>query len=482
MTRLSRTFSQFPRTFWVANTMELFERWAWYGMFIVLPLYLTGSTDTGALGFSQAQKGILTGTVVMILYFLPTVTGAIADKYGYKRVLILAYIILMTGYYLMGIFRSYTAMWVVFLYLGLGAGLFKPVISATIRKTTSHKTASIGFGIYYMIVNIGAFIGPIFAAKFREISWNYVFIISSLVIGINLILVLFFYKEPPVERKTESLGKSVLVILRNIGTALSDIKLLIFLVIIIGFWTMYNQLFYTLPVFIDQWLDTSSIYNAIHGISPRIASAVGNAEGKIAPEMLTNIDALYIVLFQVIVSSLVIKFKPLNTILTGILVCSIGIALWFITRNPFYLFLSILIFGFGEMICSPKIIEYIGRIAPEDKVALYMGCYFIPLAGGNFLAGILSGNVYGAMSDKITLLKNEVMSRGLSIPEISAGFTQNDYIRRACDLMGMSYQQLTACLWQAYHPYNIWFVFTGIGLLTVVALFLYNRFLIRGKS
>lgn len=97
MTKIGRVFSNFPRAFWVANTMELFERWAWYGMFLVLPLYLTGSTDTGALGFSQAQKGLLTGTVVMILYFLPTITGAIADKFGHKRILILAYIILITG-------------------------------------------------------------------------------------------------------------------------------------------------------------------------------------------------------------------------------------------------------------------------------------------------------------------------------------------------------------------------------------------------
>jgi dipeptide/tripeptide permease len=459
--------------------MELFERWAWYGMFLVLPLYLTGSTETGALGFSQAQKGLLTGTVVMILYFLPTITGAIADRYGYKKILIIAYIILISGYYLMGTVRSYAALWLVFLYLGLGAGLFKPVISATVRKSTNDKTASIGFGIFYMIVNIGAFVGPIFAAKLREISWDLVFIMSSSVIGINMLLVLLFFKEPPAERSTDKLGKSIIRILKNIGTALSDLKLLIFLIIIIGFWSMYNQLFYTLPVFIDQWLDTSPIYNLLDSISPSMAAAIGTESRTIAPEMITNIDAFYIVVFQVFVSWLVMRFKPLNTMLAGILICSVGIGLWFITLNPFFLFLSIMIFAFGEMTSSPKIQEYIGRIAPEDKVALYMGCYFIPMAGGNFLAGILSGNVYGSIADKITLLQKEVALRGISIPDISASFTQNDYIAQAASKMGMTPHELTNYLWNTYHPSKIWMVYTGIGLLTVVCLFIYNRFMAR---
>jgi dipeptide/tripeptide permease len=191
MPKFGSTYRNFPRAFWVANVMELFERWAWYGMFLVLPLYLTGSTETGALGFSQAQKGLLTGTVVMILYFLPTITGAIADRFGYKRILILAYGILISGYYMMGVVRSYAALWFVFLFLGVGAGLFKPVISATVRKNTNEKTSSIGFGIFYMIVNIGAFVGPIFASKLREISCMGLQHIGH-VIGINLLLVLIF--------------------------------------------------------------------------------------------------------------------------------------------------------------------------------------------------------------------------------------------------------------------------------------------------
>jgi dipeptide/tripeptide permease len=245
---------------------------------------------------------------------------------------------------------------------------------------------------------------------------------------------------------------------------------------------MYNQLFYTLPVFIDQWVDTTGIYHALASLSPGLASAIGTAQGTIAPEMLSNIDALYIVIFQVMVSAIVMRFKPLNAMMSGFIVSSIGIALWFITQNGFYLFLSLLIFGFGEMASSPKITEYIGRIAPKDKIALYMGCSFLPMAGGNFLAGILSGGVYTRMSDKITILKAEVVSRGLSIPDISDTFTQNDYINRACELMGLNHQQLTDMLWNTYHPSNIWVVFSAIGIVTALFLFLYDRLWLKSKK
>ncbi len=482
MSKINRVFKKFPQTFWTANTMELFERWAWYGMFMLFALYLTGSKDTGALGFTQEQKGYLMGPVVAILYFLPVITGAISDRYGYKLTLIVSYLIMATGYFMMGYFKSYGAMYIVFMYVAVGAALFKPVITATIAKTTDTETSSIGFGIFYMMVNIGAFIGPIVASKLRGFDWQYVFITSSLVTALNLIIVVFFYKEPEREKSTDPLGKSILKILNNIKVAVSDRNLLFFLIIITGFWTMYNQLFYTLPVFIDQWMDTSLLYNAIHNFWPGFARALGTPEGTIAPEILTNLDAFYIIIFQIFVSAFVMRFKPLNAMMSGILVNSIGLGLTFYTNNPFFLFISILIFGLGEMASSPKITEYIGRIAPREKVALYMGASFLPMAGGNFFAGILSGDVYGKMSDKISLLQREVAARNLDIPEISATFTQNDFVAQAAGLMNMTQAELTVYLWNTYQPGSIWMVFVGIGFGTVALLYLYDRLILSAKK
>jgi len=482
MSKISGVLKKYPRTFWIANTMELFERWAWYGIFMLLALYLTGSQETGALGFSQEQKGYMMGPIVAMLYFLPLITGAIADRYGYRRVLIVAYLILASGYLMMGLFKTYLSLYLVFMFVALGAALFKPIISATVARTTDDETSSIGFGIFYMMVNIGAFIGPVMASKLRVVNWQYMFFMSAAAILINLMIVLFVFKEPERTKNTDPLLRSILTIFKNIRIAISDLKLVLFLIIIIGFWSIYNQLFYSLPVFIDQWMDTSVIYNLLHSFSPNVAKAVGTEQGTIAPEMLSNIDAFYIIIFQVFVSALVMKFKPLKAMMSGILVNALGLALMFYTNNPFFLFISILIFGWGEMASSPKITEYIGRIAPKEKTALYMGASFIPLAGGNFFAGILSGDVYGNLSDKITLLQREVVARGLKIPAISEHFTQNDYTSQAAKLMGMTDRGLTNYLWSTYHPGNIWMVFACIGLVTVLLLFLYDRFILTTKA
>jgi len=483
MTEKKNIFTKFPKVFWLANTMELFERWAWYGLFAVLALYLTKSTDEGALGFTQAQKGNIMGPVTAILYLLPLITGAIADRVGYRKVLIVAFVILSSGYFFMGQVTSYFMVYVAFLWVALGAALFKPIISATVAKSTTEETSSIGFGIFYMMVNVGGFVGPIFSSKLRDAyGWKIVFIMAASAILVNLILVTFFYKEPYREKSDESFGQTIKHTLINIWEAVKDLRLLLFLVIMVGFWTMFNQLFYTLPNFIDQWVDTRMIYNWLSEIAPGLASAVGTSEGTIAPEMMVNLDAGAIILLQVLISTLVMKFKPLNAIMSGIIVNAIGIGLAFSTGNGFYVVVGIFIFAIGEMASSPKFTEYIGRIAPKNKEALYMGTSFLPVAAGNLLAGYFSGSFYEKMADKVSLLKLEVAKRGLEIPEISKSFSQNDYIKRAGELMGMDEHGLTQYLWHTYHPSKIWMVFSAIGVATVIALFLYDKFLLKTEQ
>jgi proton-dependent oligopeptide transporter, POT family len=475
MAKFSQVFRKFPRTFWIANTMELFERWAWYGMFMLMALYLTGSTDTGALGFSHEQKGTMMGTVTAMLYILPILTGALADKFGYRRVLLIAFAVLSSGYFMMGFFHSYPAVFMAFVFLGIGAGLFKPVISATIAKTTTEETSSIGFGLFYMMVNIGAFIGPIVASKLRAGSWQNVFFMSSAILAVNFILVIFFYKEPERNATTEKLSQALKTVFKNIGSVIFDVKFVIFLLLIVGFWAMYNQLFYTLPSYIDDWVDTRPLYDAIASLSPALAQAIGTQQGTVAAEMMTNVDALYIILFQVLVSSLVMKWKPLSAMFTGIVVAAIGLSLAYWVHDPIFILLALLVFSLGEMACSPKVTEYVGRLAPPNKTGLYIGMSFIPLAGGNLLAGIISGGIYERMSDKITLLQHEVHLRNLSIPEISANFTKNDYLNEALRQMNMSPDQLRDFLYQSYHPERFWQVLLLIGLAAATGLFVYDR-------
>ena len=475
-------FTKFPKTFWVANTAELIERLAWYGFYMIFANYLTKSTDLGALGFSQEEKGWIMGIGTAVLYALPIITGTIADKLGYKKILLLSFAIYMSGFLMLGKVTGFYSVFMVFLYIAIGGALFKPIISATIAKTTTKETSSIGFGIFYMMVNIGSFLGPLFTIELKEISWDSVFIFTAGVFLINVFLIYFLYKEPERERSGNKIFTDIKISLKNIVTALSDFKFVIFLVLIIGFWSMYYQLFFSLPVFIDQWVDTTILFNKIYELSPSLANLIGTAQGTIEAEKLTNIDAFYIIIFQILISTIVMKMRPINAMITGILIASIGIGLMFISMNSIYLVFSILIFAVGEMSSSPKITEYIGRIAPKDKVALYMGMSFLPVAGGSFFAGILSGNVYGSISDKIYIMKQEAIERALNLPEISETYTQNNFIADFLSKTGMNASELNSFLWDKYQPYHILFVFAGIGIATALGLFLYDRVLVGKKQ
>jgi dipeptide/tripeptide permease len=483
--------NRFPRTFWVANTIELFERWAWYGFFMLFANYLTGSSDLGGLEFSQSQKGLIMGVGTGILYFLPVLTGAIADRYGYKKVLAIAFVVYASAFALFPQVSSFAAVFIMYIYLALGAALFKPVISATIAKTTTEKTSSIGFGIFYMMVNIGAFFGPMLTLLFKD-RFHLVFYLSAGIILLNFLL-LAFYKEHrqedrPTEasseaKKDDSLLRTFGNIFRNMASILKDLKFLVFLLIVAGFWTMYNQLFFTLPVFISQWVDTSALFRFFDATVPFISAHYSPAPGVMDAEFVTNMDALYIIALQILVSAVVMRWKPLHSMMTGFFVCSIGMALTLFSQNVLFTMVAILIFALGEMAGSPKITEYIGRIAPEDKKALYMGYSFIPVFLGNVFAGIISGNVYQAMSDKVMITKKFASEKGLQIKE---SLTSNEYFNEVARQVNLSPQELTNRLWDAYHPSHMWIVILSIGVLAALSLFIYevtsgNRYLSRKR-
>lgn len=459
MGRFGKVIKKFPKIFWVSNFMELFERFAWYGFYNALAIYLTRS-----LGFTPAEQGIIMGTGSMLLYFLPTITGAIADNIGYKKVLIISFGMYISGFFMMAYFESFSAIFISFIYVAVAGALFKPIISGTIAKVTDDETSSIGFGIFYMMINIGGWLGPLIAGILMDINWNYVFALSMGVMGINYFIVFIYYKEPVVKGEKISLGKNIAQAFKNIGIALSDYKYLIFLILMIGYWTAFNQLYYTFPVFLDQWADLSGFGFEMNSVT------------------MTSFDAFFIILFQLIISTVVMRFKPINSIISGLIVVSIGVGLMFSTQNGWFLLFAILVFAIGEMASSPKYTEYVGKIAPKDKVALYMGTSFLPIAAAHQLAGILSGSVYGKLADKVFLIRQEVEKRGLSIPEINGNFSQDQYYEKAEKLLGMNQKELTQFLWETYDPTQVMYIFAGIGLVTAVLLLLYDKLILKSKN
>jgi len=467
--------------FWISNIIELFERYAWYGFYMGFGLFLVGSKETGAMGFSPGEKGAIMGTGSMLLYFLPILTGAIADKIGYKKVLLLSFLIYSSGFYMIQHFDSFNMVFVSFIWICVGGAFFKPIISAMISKTTNEETASIGFGIFYMMVNIGGFIGPFVAGIVLGKGWNFVFMLSIVSIAINFLITLFFFKEPEQEIKSTPLLQSIIQPFKNIFITLINWRYTMFLVIMSIFWAAFNQLYYTFPNFVDDWVNTATLFKDIHSVFPAFASLIGTENGTISAVTLGSMDSFFIIAFQIAVSAFVMRFRPLNAMMGGIFVLAAGLFLMFAFQSGWIVLFGLLIFGLGEMSSSPKFTEYVGSIAPADKKALYMGSSFLPIALGHQIAGFLSGAPYEKIADKLFLLKAEVAKRTLSVPEIGDSFTKTDYFNEAARQMNLTQQQLTDLLWSNYHPQSIWIIFSSLALSAVVLLFLYDKFILPKK-
>lgn len=529
-----QTLTSFNKNFWIASFMELMERWAWYGIYTLLGLYLVGSTDTGGLGFDHVQKGSIMGGVVGILYFLPLFFGVIADRIGYKLSLIISFIIMIAGYYLLGEVTAFSNVYAAFLLVAVGAAFFKPVASAIIASNTDESTGTLGFGIFYMMVNIGGFIGPAMSSGLRTTyGWNIIFIQAAVVIAINLIVVLFFYKESKVEKPKDSILKAIKDSIVGIFEALKDVRLGILLLLMIGFWTMFNQLFNTLPNFIDDWVNSAVLSEWINENVPFLGTLL-TQDGQVKPEWFTNIDSFMIIICQVTISYFVTKMRHINAVIRGAIIASIGVGLTFYTNNPLFTILGTMIFSIGEMMSSPTVSSFISLITPKGKDGLYQGTYFLPVAASYFVTDYISGNLYQSWSDKLSLLKTEMATRNVPMPEvvsheqfIEAGakalnmsissfeqqfnlkaesvdwqvvaqsfkdfaaskaidisqvhfpFSKNEYFALAEQKLGMSHWDMVDMLWNTYNPNKIWYVIVGIGLFSVITLVIYDRLVIR---
>lgn len=531
---LGQTLKSFNGNFWTASVMELFERWAWYGIYGLMGIYLVGSTDTGGLGFDHIQKGKIMGNIMAILYLLPLFFGVIADRIGYKLSLIISYILLIVGYYLLGEVTTYSSVYFVFLLVAIGAAFFKPVASAIVARNTDETTGTLGFGIFYVMVNIGGFIGPFLSSSLRNsMGWKIIFLQAAIVITINLLIVLFVYKEPKVEKPKDSIGKAIMDSLKNIYEALKDKRLSVLLLLMIGFWTMFNQLFNTLPNFIEDWVDSSSISNWLNENIPFLGRLL-SLDGQIKPEMFTQIDALMIVLCQAFVSYFVTKMTHISAVIRGAIIATIGIGLTFYFGNVWFTIIGTMIFAIGEMMSSPTVSSFIALITPKGKEGLYQGTYFLPVAASYWVTSFISGNLYQSWSDKLSLLQTEMGKRNIDMPEVvskeafiekgstalnmsigefentfglknenldwqeigtsfnelavSKGiditnvhfpFSKNEYFALAEQKLDMGHWEIVDMLWQTYNPNKIWYVIVGIGLFSIISLSLYNNLVIK---
>jgi len=385
--------TRFPDVFWVANSIEVLERFAYYGIYMGFGIYME------YLGYTKAQLGIVQSLFLLISYVIPLISGTFADRFGFKKVLIVSYIAYLPSILLLILTRSFSGIALTMLSIGLAAGIFKPLISGTVRAVTDKTNKTLGFGTFYAMVNIGASFGPLIAGRLRAISWNYAFTAAAIAIALMLLITIFFYKEP----KREIEGVTLKQKFRDLAIALSDVKFAVFLVLLgLFFWLPFWAFFNLLALYVDRTLDTARLYL---NIKSALGGAVANflsspdEEGtrRILGETISHTGYLVMIL-QVFVSRIFERFKAVPSFLFGL---SVGAAGYFFLglakiASPAWVFLGILLFALGEMISSPRIQEYITWIAPKEKAGLYMGSNFLALGIGGALSGVVYTSVYGA--------------------------------------------------------------------------------------
>jgi dipeptide/tripeptide permease len=383
-TQPSGLLRAYPRVFWVANVMELFERAAYYGLNSVLAIYLTINVAEGGLGFSEESVGFLQGLVYALTYVVPILGGALADRYGYRRMLLVAFSLLAAGYFLSGQMTSYGAVFATLLIMATGAGLFKPIISGTIARSTTEETSGFGFGIYYWMINLGAFLAPLLVGYLKGISWNLVFTASSLYCALMLLPTVFLYRDPPKPENTKSIGQ----VLHGAALVLSDARFMLMIFVYSGFWILYFQQFGSVLWFLRDFVDAAPVNAVFASLGLPL---------KFDPEMVTVTNAGTIILLQVVVSRFVKNVKPLTTMVIGIGIGVTGFIFLAFSSTVWVFILGLVVFSVGEMTAHPKYYSYIGLVAPSDKKAVYMGYAFLYGVIGSLIGSNLGGSMYESM-------------------------------------------------------------------------------------
>lgn len=423
MANEKKSLKQFTKNFWTVILMEFFERGSYYGVMSVFSVYMAMNIGEGGLGFSKESVGVIKSTITPLLYILPILSGGIADRYGYRKTLFFAFIVMSAGYFFTGLSTTYVTVFFSMLLMAVGAGFFKPLISGTIARETTKENSSLGFGIFYWSINLGAFLFPLVLIPYlKSFSYTYIFFMASAITGSLLLVNFFLYKEP---KKPET-GKSIGQVLAEIVIVIKDLRFLSMILIYSCFWILYFQMFDSVLWYLKDYLDMTPVNNAINSL---LTIFVSNPTWKFEAEHVTVVNAGAIILLQLVISAIVRKTKALPTMIAGITIGTLGIVMLALSANAWVFVAGLFIFSIGEMTAHPKFIAYIGEIAPPDKKALYLGYSFLYGVIGSGVGGILGAFLYVRIIE------------------------------------------------QQGQPTLFWLIFAGIGLLTVVGLLLYDKFI-----
>ena len=439
--------TKFSKAFWVANSVELLERLAYYAVFIVITLYLSN-----VWGFSDIEAGVISGTFSACLYLLPTFAGALSDKIGFRSAIIIAFLLLTLGYGGLGILptflesaglvtygmtttfsglnESYLRWSIVpiLVLIVIGGSFIKAVISGTVARETTSETRASGYAVFYMMVNIGAFTGKTVVDPLRKSMGDqgliYINYFSTIMTLLALVAVFFFYKSA----KTDGQGKSFAEIGRGLLKVLDNARLIILILIISGFWMIQSQMYATMPKYVIRMIGAEASPGWYANVNPLVVFVLVNFITSFMKKR-TALTSMTIGMLIIPLSALVMSFGT-----------QIG------TENvmglhpvAFMMIIGIAMQAVAECFISPRFLEYFSLQSPKGEEGLYLGFSHLH----SFVSYLFAFGLSGFLLEKYC-----PDPRNFTSSEAYAAATQ--------------------------HAHYIWYVFVAIGLISAVALLTYG--------
>jgi len=488
--------------YWVCNIIETWERLAYYLLRPMAAIYICQADNPGGLHLKQEDKGRIFMWWFILQSVLPMVTGGYADRYGYKKVLYFAVTLNISGYLLMATLHSHLGFFLGIIVLAIGTAFFKPGLQGTLAHLLTRKDASLGWGTFYWIVNVGSFIGhwisPLILISNSWEEWSMLFYICAGFTALNYIFLIFYFKDLP---SGSSKSESIIATFKRTIVNVFEPRLLIWLLIMSCFWLMMYQLWDLQPNYIEDWIDSSMIAqyanngSMISHIIPDACVEVGPMGVlRVKQQVLLSLNAALIVLMIVWVSWLVRKMRTLSTMLIGMLMAVVGVLVAGLTGNGWFLLLGIFFFSLGEMLTGPKKNEYLALIAPEGKKGLYLGYVNIPVGVGGACGSWLAGVVYGGYGEKAILSLKYLMQHtpfgqgkswdgDVDTLEQATGVLRTEAFPKLMEVLNADGVEATQILWDTYQPqYHTWLPFAAIGVVAAIALYIFGRMAKRWKD
>ncbi len=479
--------------FWVVGGMEIVERLSFYGVKAVSTIYATRPESKGGLGVTMATFGWILLSWNFIQSTGSIITGGLSDRYGYKLTIFISTVTKIAGFLIMAIIPTYWGFFAGAILLAAGTAIFKPAIQGSVVKATSRRNSSVGWGLFYQMVNIGGWIGPLIAMQVRQIdvqdgkdNWSLVFYTNAGFICLNFLLLLT-YREPDKSGRIERRRRKKLDQESLFDEALKELRkphLLLYLAIFSVWWFMFPMLWDVLPRYVEDWVDTRVIVKALFG-EEGVKNGVlhfllGLSEDgtAIEPEGIVNINAGMIMLTCFLFAGLGARLRATTSMMIGTVLITSGLFLFGITNIAWFALLAMVLFSAGEMLASPKFSEFIGNIAPPEKKAMWMGFSQAPMMIGMTIEGKVGPDLYYLFSSKDHLARELLVEKGLS-PDLvtEKALPGGEAFSKLVEYTGTTPEALTKIMYEQNCIGLTWYIFVGFGILSAVLIFWYGRWI-----